>query len=868
MATPISSPSSRPLAAQTASAPHSVNRGTAQAAVEPARPALTDAYIAQHADPKALAEARTLLQAGVFAEAGIHDLKAALQLSPAQCQDCFPGNAEKGMLLSALVQLVQVNLAPCQPGPDLVRKTPLEPLGVELAIAGIYTHPKQPAVRPDPLLLQFSNVVRGSELYMVNRSDLDDPKPIRLPTDTLHHAETDGDYSLILDDAWMNANGIRPGAVLEFYQEKGGRTSDSKVVALNPGGARTIPAPKLSGGEIFGDVVKDSHFEIARDQWPAGVRIDRLQSAFQGDQITLSAKLGRGGIASFTEPKAKIVLENLRTGKVSDPVTVADDGSFKVGVDARPSDPILARVVDHSGHFESSSQRDPMRERRIAFSAGGSDFVLARNPRLGIDGPPEVSLSRVGLDTRAGATELAGACALTPGSIITVVNQETGARSVAVADRQGSFRMPVDAKLGDYLDVRVRNPFVSEQPEGTLGARNEAFFSLHVEGSAKRAELVGVPGVNGGVVPEDRGAVKPASDVDPIGDGRPQAHATRPNVDIVQFDTRTENRGFNRRSIAGFHVGLAWAQGLVGEKPWIGGSTFDGRRDAGYVMQATSAVDTATRQITITLDATQRGGWLDESAPGQSSVFAPIDTGRLGAGAKGETFEILVKSPSGEVLSRSRALFDGQLRGLGSTTLKPSETQAPIGAPPKDVKVAEGVTVRVIEPFDKSFRDTHVAPLVRPQGDHSGRVSWVWSEAVVAQLGDVGQRLDRAAIEKLSKADGPVGVAAKALLKDAKIARQLGTDGQSLHLSQLDQAMSAGRTVKIHVGDRAEPGKQVSIYDYSRSSPYGGSGLYAIGLKEARVEQDGWLNVTGTWGPNMVLKLGGLGDEVQFDVPA
>lgn len=860
--------SGRPAAAQAAPS-HVVNRGQAQAAPEAAKPVLTDAYIAQHADPKALAEARSLLQAGVFAEAGVQDLKAALQLSPAQCQACFPGNPEKGMLLSALVQLVQVNLAPCQPEPDLVRKTPLQPLGVELAIAGIYTRPKQPVVRPDPLLLQFSNVVRGGELYMVNRSDLDDPKPIRLPTDTLHHAETDGDYSLILDDAWMNANGIRPGAVLEFYQEKGGRTSDSKVVALNPGGARTIPAPTLSNGEVFGDVVKDSHFEIARDQWPAAVRVDRLQSAFQGDQITLSAPLGRGGIAAFTEPKAKIVLENLRTGQVSEPVTVADDGSFQVGIDARPNDPIMARVVDHSSRFEASSDRDPMHERRISFTAGGADFVLAQNPRLGIDGPPQVSLSRIGLDTKGGATELAGACALTPGSIITVVNQETGARAVAVADRQGSFRVPVDAKLGDYLDVRVRNPFVSEKPEGTLGDRNEQVFSLHVEGSSKKVELVGVPGVNGGVVPEDRGAVKPADGVDRLGDGRPRAHATRPSVEVVRFDSRTENQGFNRRSISGFHVGLEWAQGLIGQKPWIGGSTFDGRRDTGYVATARSEVDTEKRQIVITLDATQRGGWLDESKPGQSSVFAPIDTGRLGASAKGETFEVLVKSPSGEVISRSRALWDGRLSAVGSTELKPSTTQKPLGAPPREVKVAEGVKLRIIEPYDKAFRDQHVSPLLARLNTHEGRVSWTWSEAVKAQLGSVGTKLDRAALEKLSKADGAVGAAAQALLGDSKVIEQLGTDGMSVHLSQLEQAMNAGRTVKIHVGDRAAPGKQVSVHDYTRNNPYGGSGLYAIGLKEARVEADGWLNVTGAWTGVNALRIYGLeGDEILFDVPA
>lgn len=410
-------------------------------------------------------------------------------VTQADCLACSKSPMD-AMALFALVVVVQAHLAPCAPKGCVLppRKDPLPTLDVK-AWVGDYE-----AARPvDPLILIVENVAPTSpknpvKLFLVNRSDLHDPKPIELPAN-LDKAK-DGAYSFQADEAWMRQHGIKPGAVLELYQVKYDehgketRRSEPTVVASNPSRAGLIPAPELPPGDVIGNIQPQANLRLHPDVVPTGVRPENIAAKLHDGLLTVTRRLDQPAFEPFT----KLVAENLSTGAKSDPAEVKADGAFHLAVAAKHGEAVILRAVDHSHDLG-----DPLYQRKLVLRAGVDDApMLVRNPAIGFDGAPQVQLGRVGLGKGKDCQSFQVDRGFTPGSVVTLarIPDQPGVKGesitgVAGPDGSLSLPMPFAVHAKDIFEVQVKNAYALNEKRHELqeDAVSTVRFEVNADGS-------------------------------------------------------------------------------------------------------------------------------------------------------------------------------------------------------------------------------------------------------------------------------------------------------------------------------------------------------------------------------------------------
>ncbi|MCK6546512.1 hypothetical protein L6R52_11730 [Myxococcota bacterium] len=499
-------------------------------------------------------------------------------------------NPMDGVVLWSLVIAVQVHLDGCKPVDGCVlprRKEPLPELGVEVC-AGVFVDPQRPVQR-DPLVFVFDKIEPSTpdnptKIYIVNRSDLNNPKPIELPADTMK--AKDGKYVLILGDEWMIANKVRAGDVLEIFQTKGKddspRQSPSTYARINKEGPGRHVLPRDIPQDVVGNVQLRAEFEHVLDPRPAAIRAENMDARLDGGLF----RLQRRGDQPAVEPFSKVIVENLRTGEKSEPIEVDPKGGFAAQVAAQKNDPILVRIVDHSHQFG-----DVHFERRLTLEAGRESApMLAVNPTLGIDGPPTAALDRIGLVD--GCAALAGTQAVTPGSLVTITRSGHPEQTItAIADADGSFRakMPFDVHAEDVFDLRVESPFTRiEKPEAWQA---RAFASARLEINENASLDVAA---REGRVLDHGGAVKKHDNADRVDSGTPYLQDMR--AKLKSFGFRFEPYNPN--------TGNSCSIGLVA--------------DTRAKSMARLALENGTVVVTLTGDV--RGGWHEGTKEGHANV--------------------------------------------------------------------------------------------------------------------------------------------------------------------------------------------------------------------------------------------------------
>lgn len=525
----------------------------------------------------------------LVAQLGLKNPSELGGITQAHCFECAESPMAASVMWSLIIA-VQVHCPPVEPvKPKLGRRQAALPkLDVE-ACAGEYQDRPQP-IRVDPLVLIFGNVEPTSQdnptaLYLVNRSNLDDPQPVKLPGDLLK-AE-DGKYALILGDAWMAEHNIKPGNVLELYQTKGEgkaqRESPSTFVRINKGGPGVAEAPNLPPHDNIGAGPVREMFNKDLDPKPTAVRAERMQAQLQDGML----ELRRCGEQPALEPFSKVVLENLRTGEKSEPVEVAEDGGFNARIASEPGDAIVVRSVDHSHEFG-----DATFERLLTLQAGRDHVpLLATNPNHGIDEPPKVALGRVGLSDDC--LRLQSDCGLTPGSIVTITRAGYEDETLkAVVDATGSLDVPLPFQphADDVFDVEVQNPFNAhiEAPEGwNAKARAEVRLEINEDGTLDLVRSEGA--VHAADTDAGQQAVAAHDNVDRVESGTPYEQDNR--LQIKDFTLRFEP--FNRNTGNSQSISLA----ADGRAPYaVGWSDWD--KDAGI--------------LTVQVDTEVKGGWPQE----------------------------------------------------------------------------------------------------------------------------------------------------------------------------------------------------------------------------------------------------------------
>ena len=509
------------------------------------------------------------------------------QVTQGHCMRCAD-NPMDAMVMWSLVIAVQIHCAPAEPPKKKLlprRQDALPKLDVE-AFAGEYQDRPQP-VRVDPLVLKFGNVEPTSQdvptkIYMVNRSNLDDPQAVLLPADLLK--ADGGKYGLILGDAWMAEHGIKPGNVLELYQTKGEgkaeRRSPSAIVKINKGGAGLMDAPNMPPHDIVGAGQVKEMFNKALDPKPAAVRPERMQACLRGERLELSL----GGDQPALEPFSKVVLENLRTGERGAEVVVAEDGTFNASVVSKEGDAILVRAVDHS-----HALGDTTFERLLTLQAGrDATPMLAVNPNLGVDAPPSVALGRVALSDDC--LRVRSDRGLTPGSIVTI--QRAGHEQElikAVADATGGLDVPLPfhPHADDVFDLIVQSPFNAhvEQPAGwSAKARAEARLEINEDGTLDHVRSDGA--VHTADTEAGRRPASGLDNVDRVESGTPYRQDSRLKVEnlTLRFEPYNPNTGNLARLAVSADSRAPNARG------WM---SWD--KDAGV--------------LTVQVDAEVRGGW-------------------------------------------------------------------------------------------------------------------------------------------------------------------------------------------------------------------------------------------------------------------
>lgn len=362
--------------------------------------------------------------------------------------------------VSALWAALQVyapspSCAPCL----LPRRDGLPRLAVT-ALAGQF-EPRQsrPQTRgPDPLILQLQGIhpAPGTVVKLRNASDLD-AGWIELPFDATKIGPG-GAHTVVLDDAWMRTHDVRPGDVLELVQTRadGSGASAGAIAYTNRGlRAQAFASPDLRHATLVGDVRPDVMFRPLLDGRLPQIALPRLEQVYAGGRLTLRTRRDEDGLPKpFTEPGARVELENLSTGE-KQIARVGDDGALDASILAGPHDAIVMTVSDHSAGPEPR----PDVARKITLTPTQRFPVLNRNPSLGIEGRPAVRLD--GLDLCAKKAERA----VTPGAIVTLHDTTTGQRVRTVADREGSFAFPgLDVRRDDVIELEASSPFEARPP--------------------------------------------------------------------------------------------------------------------------------------------------------------------------------------------------------------------------------------------------------------------------------------------------------------------------------------------------------------------------------------------------------------------
>lgn len=572
------------------------------------------------------------------------------QVTQAQCFQKAQ-NPMDGVVLWSLVIAVQVHLDGCKPVDGAVlprRKEPLPQLGVD-ASAGVFVDPQRPVQR-DPLVLVFDKIEPSTadnptKLFIVNRSDLNNPKTIELPADTMK--AKDGKYVLILGDEWMVANNIRAGDVLEVFQTKGkdqARRSPSTYTRINKNGPGRHTLPRDLPQDVVGNVQLRAEFERILDPRPAAIRADNMDARLDGGLF----RLQRRGDDPATEPFSKVIVENLRTGEKSEPVEVDAQGGFAAQVAAQKNDPILVRVVDHS-----NKSGDVHFERRLTLEAGRESApLLAVNPTLGIDAPPTLALDRVALVD--GCAALAGTQAVTPGSIVTITRAGHPEQTVtAIADADGSFRakMPFEVYADDVFDLKVASPFTRlEKPEAWQA---KAFASARLEVNQNASLDVAA---REGRVLDQGAAVKKHDNIDRVDSGTPFLQDMRASLEGFGF--RFEP--FNQNTGNGCTVSLV--------------------ADARAKPTARLALEDGA--VVVRLEGNVRGGWPEGTSDAHANVIwgannstdswawnnsavGPFRQKMVGLAA-GEKVPVVFKDEQGRLMAKGEMNVSIQREGTGS----------------------------------------------------------------------------------------------------------------------------------------------------------------------------------------------------------
>lgn len=507
------------------------------------KPAQDDSCFAPVPSQAVAAELESL-RASILAAVGKKTLEELAQVGIGECTQATSDPVD-ALVLFSLVLALRVHCPPCEGpkgcGPKPPRAEKLPKLGV-VAKAGVFEEPAPPPTLRDPLILIFKNVAPSTEdsptqIYMINKSNLRDRTPILLPAD-LGKAKN-GEYSLILGDEWMVQHGIRPSQTVSFYQTKGKASklapSDATTVSVNAKGPGLINTPALPPGDRVGEVTVREQFRKFLDVVPAPVEPMNLSHVLEGGMFTAYAS-AKG---PATEPLARVVVQNLRTGERG-PMTIVDEADqFTSAVAADRGDPMLIRIFDHSRAVD-----DPAYERRLTVIAGESGpAMLAGNPMLGIDAPPALRLGRLELGGK-GCQDLLGKLAATPGSVISArrigLDGKAGPVATTIAGAEGSFRlpMPFEVHAGDLFDLRVENPFVSGPNRAEVQTRAVAAVRLEVgaDGGFNVVSSSGAVGTRG--TKEGDAPVAALSNVDTLESGEPRFHRLRPT--ILDFGLRFE----------------------------------------------------------------------------------------------------------------------------------------------------------------------------------------------------------------------------------------------------------------------------------------------------------------------------------------
>ncbi|MBI4819291.1 MAG: hypothetical protein HY791_23670 [Deltaproteobacteria bacterium] len=572
--------------------------------------------------------------AAIQARLGLSNIDQLADVTQAKCLE-HAQDAMEGVVLWAIVLAVQIHQTGCE-GPKKCslpkRNDPLPELSVE-AIMGRYEDPVRPR---DPLVLVFDKVERTTpdnptKLFLVNRSLLAKSDPIALPGDLTK--AVDGRYSLVLGDEWIQKAGLKAGNIIELYQTKGDRRSAGKVVAVNVAGPGVGRAPQLPPGDVIGNVTPRAMFRRDLDPVPTRIRPEGFLTQFADGNLEIRSKSSLA-----VEPMAKIEVDNLRTGQRGEG-KVGADGHFKISVPAEKDDPILIRAVDHS-----HAPQDAHFERRLSLVAGRDDGpILAQNPALLMDGPPELSLGRVRLSD--GCQDLTADRAVTPGTVVTLYRATHPAeRTVTVADENGSFSVPLpfEPHADDVLVIEGKNPFAlrKDPTEWQSKAAFRVELEIESDGSLEATQRAGR-------IVDGQGAVGQASEVDLVEHGEP-VKSTRARIEGAQISFSTYD----------------WRTG--------NSASLSARTD----LECDNAVgvfnfDASKGEVVVTVSADKGGGWrrpeLGEPR-GARSYFEAVGRGswtdqnsvtpelrkQLHARGQGGSIDVRFESPEGRVISRGK----------------------------------------------------------------------------------------------------------------------------------------------------------------------------------------------------------------------
>ncbi len=467
------------------------------------------------------------------------------------------------------------------------------------ACMGRFQAPTAPPGR-DPLVLALEQIKPGAELFMmVRRADekFDFDQAIKLPANTEKYVQADGRYNIVFDDAWCAAHDIEPGAILEIAQRMpdGSRASDGLVVAINAAGMPCTPVQNgragtahrinLPPGDRIGNIQELPLFVHEAD--PRPVRIDPAK-------LSHRVEYGKIVVRGALEPFANVMAENASTGAKGDPVKVGADGSFEARVHGSENHGILLRVLDHHVPFGGAQHgAHANHERRLTGIAGTKEpLVLAENPRLGMKGPVELRLARASVV----GEKLILDRGVTPGSLITVRNDssEPVREFKTAASLGGSFVLPADLHVDDFITLTVANPFASVSSEASISIRAK------VISGKKGCELSLMEDFG------DAAFVKklPRSAID-RGENVDRVTSAQPNPVSLPFSIN---------SIQGGEMGL----GVTIQ------SDVAASKDGRAQVSSSITFDREAKKMTMIVDYTRMGGFEKEGAPSQANSFARV----------------------------------------------------------------------------------------------------------------------------------------------------------------------------------------------------------------------------------------------------